>query len=186
MSGNTFEMGMPDKIAIRQMGADLVITRKWFGLKTLMMTAFVIFWDGFLVFWYSKATQSGDLMVKLFPLLHVGVGVWLTYYTLAGYVNKTYIRINYEKLSVRHSPLPYWGHKTILSRDIRQLYSKEKISRSSKNQTVTYEVHAMTQEGRSIKLVPYLETSEQALFVEQEIEKFLGIKDKPVRGEISR
>jgi hypothetical protein len=186
MSGDSLEIGMPDKIDLRQMGSDLVITRKWFGLKTLMMTAFVIFWNGFLIFWYSKAMQGGELMVKLFPLLHVGVGVWLTYYALAGYVNKTYIRINYEKISVRHRPMPYWGHKTILSRDIKQLYTKEKISRSSKRQTVTYEVHALTQSGRSMKLVPYMETSEQALFVEQEIEKFLRIKDKPVRGEISR
>jgi hypothetical protein len=186
MKGDSLEIGLPDKIYLQHTGTDLVITRKWFGLKTLMMTAFVIFWDGFLVFWYHKVLPGGDMMVKLFPLLHVGVGVWLTYYTLAGYINKTLVRINYERISVRHRPLPYWGHKTLLSRDIKQLYSKEKISRSSNRETITYEVHAMTHSGKSIKLVPYMASSEQALFVEQEIEKYLGIKDKPVRGEISR
>jgi hypothetical protein len=186
MTSDSFEMGLPDKIDLQHTGADLVITRRWFGLQTLMMTAFVIFWDGFLFFWYSKAVPGGDMMVVLFPLLHVGVGVWLTYYTLAGYVNKTIVRINYEKISVRHRPLPYWGYKTVQSGDIKQLYSKEKISRSSNKRSVTYEVHALTHNGKSIKLVSYMESSEQALFVEQEIEKYLGIKDKPVRGEISR
>ncbi len=190
MTNDALEIGLPGKITLHHAGPDLIITRKWFGIKTLMLTAFVIFWDGFLIFWYRSAFQGfqGDdmLIFKLFPLLHVGVGIWLTYFTLAGYVNKTFVRVNYEKISVRHKPLPYLGHKTVQTRDVKQLYSKEKISRSSKNTSVTYEVHALTHGGKSIKLVPYMESSEQALFVEQEIERYLGIKDKPVRGEINR
>jgi len=186
MAYDSLDIGMPEKINLQYTGPNLIIVRKWFGLKTLLLTAFVVFWDGFLIFWYRNALQGDDMMIKLFPLLHVGIGIWLTYTALAGYVNKTFVYVNYEKISVRHRPLPYWGQKTIQAMDVKQLYSKEKISRSSKSRSVTYEVHAVTRSGRNLKLVPYLESAEQALFVEQQIERYLGIKDKPVRGEIGR
>jgi hypothetical protein len=48
----------------------------------------------------------------------------------------------------------------------------------------TYEVRAVTQEGRNTKLVGGLETSEQALSIEQAIEKRLGIRDVPVAGQL--
>lgn len=42
----------------------------------------------------------------------------------------------------------------------------------------------ITNSGNDTKLLSGLKTSEQALYVEQEIEKYLGIKNKPVRGEL--
>ncbi len=93
MKSDHVDIGLPDKISVRQSGSNLEITRTWFGGKVLFMTAFVIFWNGFLVFWYRQALGSDNLMMLLFPLIHVGVGVWLTYHTIAGYLNKTYLLV---------------------------------------------------------------------------------------------
>ena len=89
-------------------------------------------------------------------------------------------------LSIRHVPLPYLGNKTVEASDVKQVYSKERISRSRRGGSVTYEVHALTHSGRNLKLLSGLPNSEQALFIEQEIERFLRIQDVPVRGEIAR
>lgn len=56
--------------------------------------------------------------------------------------------------------------------------------RSRSGGSATYEIHAITHSGRTIKPVSGLESSEQALFIEQEIEKHLNIKDTPVKGEL--
>jgi hypothetical protein len=66
---------------------------------------------------------------------------------------------------------------------LKQLYAKEDgYSRSG--YPISYAVHALTDEQRNIKLLAGLDTSEQALFIEQEIERVLNLRDQPVKGEI--
>jgi hypothetical protein len=184
MKDETFEIGLPDKIEFSDHGHYIGIIRKWFGLPIIILTFFVIFWDGFLFFWYSKAIQSQNTMFLLFPLIHVAAGIVLTYTAIAGYINKTYIRVDKSSIAIKDSPLPFFRNKTLNSSDIKQLFSKEKITGGRGGSSVSYEVHAITKDKKRIKLLKGLESSEQALFIEQEIEKFLKIEDKRVKGEI--
>jgi len=187
MEKEAIEIGLPDKIEFSDHGHFIGIIRKWFGPKIIFLTFFVIFWDGFLFSLYSKAIHSQDMMSMLFPLLHVAVGIGLTYYVIAGYLNKTYVRVDYSSIVIKDSPLPFFRNKTLNSSDIKQLYSKEKIRHNRESgSSVSYEVHAVTNDKKNIKLLRGLESSEQALFIEQEIEKFLKIEDKRVKGELGR
>jgi hypothetical protein len=96
-------------------GGECYLRRRWFEPGLFGLLLFVIFWDGFLVVWYSiaffaVAKQPGDnglWMMVLFPVLHVAVGVSLTYYVLAGFLNKTQILIDGLDLHVRHRPIPW-------------------------------------------------------------------------------
>ncbi|MCP4542601.1 MAG: hypothetical protein GY832_36225 [Chloroflexi bacterium] len=180
------DLGLPNGIDLTENLDGLEIVRRWFSIQTVFLTFFVVFWDGFLVFWYTQAINTSNIMMLVFPLLHVAIGVGLTYYVLASYVNRTYIRVNHSFLSIQHAPLPFPGNRTVDASDIKQVYSKENISRSRRSNSVTYEVHALTRNGRNLKLLSRLPNSEQALFIEQEIERFLRIQDVPVRGEIAR
>jgi hypothetical protein len=122
-------------------------------------------------------------MFTLFPLLHVAAGVGITYTALAGWLNRTRISVDQGKVSVRHGPLPWLGNKDIEGSMLKQLYSKEKISRGRNSSSTSYEVHAIMSNGRNVKLVSGLESSEQALYIEQEIERYFRIEDAPVRGQ---
>ncbi|MCB1193674.1 MAG: hypothetical protein H7A23_07265 [Leptospiraceae bacterium] len=109
-----------------------------------------------------------------------------TYKVLANYLNTTEIIVDREKISVRHYPLPWTGNKVVLSNDIKQLYSKPVRHQNRNSVSFTYEVHAVLSNRTHIELVSNFETSDQALYVEQEIENFLKIENYPVRGEIGR
>lgn len=50
----------------------------------------------------------------------------------------------------------------------------------------TYEVWAITGEGKHLPLIRNLPTSDEAFFIEQEIERHLGLEDTVVKGEITR
>jgi hypothetical protein len=149
-----------------------------------------VFWCGFLFMWYSMAFAFGSAFgrefafVTLFPLIHVAVGVGITYTALAGWINRTRITVDQGRISVRHGPLPWLGNKDLDGSNVKQLYSKEKVSRGRNSSTTTYEVHALTASGKNEKLLSGLETSEQALYIEQEIERYFRIEDAPVRGQI--
>ena len=87
MSNEFTDIGVPEKMQISKNFQQLRIVRKWFGFKFVFLTLFVIIWDAFLVNWYAMAFSSSfqsafDLMFFLFPLIHVAVGIGLTYYVL--------------------------------------------------------------------------------------------------------
>ncbi len=186
MTSPAIDIGLPEKIQFHDHVSHIEIVRTWFGMQTLFLTAFAVIWGGFLVFWYGNVPADGELIFVLFPLIHVGAGVVIAYIALTGWFNRTQVTVGQGRLGVRHGPLPWPGNKEIDAHDVKQLYGKEKISRSRNSTTVTYELRAVTKSGRTIKLLGGLESQEQAIFIEQKIEKYLRIKDAPVPGEIYR
>ena len=183
MTHNHIELGIPERIEIYHRGSCMEIVRKWFDWQIPFLTAFAVVWNGFLFSWYTIAGKNGNFALMLFPLLHVAIGIWLVYYVLAGWFNRTHIFVTPDKIEVWHEPIPWVGNKLINAGSIRQLYTKEQVSRSRSGKIVKYEVHAITRGRRNVKLVDNLPSSEQGLFIEQEIEKYLNIPNLRVRGE---
>ncbi|HBG61121.1 MAG: hypothetical protein A2Y03_08565 [Omnitrophica WOR_2 bacterium GWF2_38_59] len=179
-------IGMPKGILMKKDLGKLVIERKWFSPVIIFMTFFCLFWDGFMITWYTIAITQGQIIMALFGTLHALVGICLTYFVIAGYINKTYITVTSQIFEIKHKPMPFPGAMSLSARDLKQLYSKERISHGDHGTSCTYEVHAKTNSSENIKLIDNLMTSEQALYIEQEVESFLRIDDEPVRGEISR
>lgn len=178
-----------EKIKIHKKKYELTLEYKWFKLMAFFLIFFCIIWDSFLIFWYSMLGDiggGGDIIFALFPLIHVAVGLGLTYYTVALFVNKTIIKVNSESIEIKHKPLPWFGEKTIVTKDIEQVYVKEKVSQGKSGATYTYELFAKQKSGaKAIKILggDIIGDSEDARLMEQEIESFLGIKDYQVRGE---
>ena len=101
----------------------LLITRTWFQSMFIFMLFFCIAWDGFLIFWYTMAVvdpaEGGmRLMTLFFPICHVAVGVGLTYYTIAGFFNRSEIFLNHNGLHVRHRPIPWRGNRDLAREEI--------------------------------------------------------------------
>ena len=180
------DVGLPDKLELRNEGSGMEISWRWFGWSVLFMTVFAVFWDGFLFVWYSIALSTGPALslMTLFPIIHVAIGVGITYSCLACWINRTSVKVNQGRITVRHGPLPWIGNKELDAASLKQLYTKEKVTTNRNSTTTTYEVHVLTANGRNVKLVSGLEFSEQALYIEQEIERYFRIEDVPVRGQI--
>jgi predicted Zn finger-like uncharacterized protein len=180
------DVPMPKGFEVHKMGNRLEITRKWFSPKYIFLTFFTVFWDGFMVMWFGIAITKGVWPMAVFGLLHGGVGVWLLYTVLAGYLNKTVIAVSGRELSITHGPLPWRGNKHLKSSNITQVYCKERIQHGKHSTNYTYEVQAILRGGAHEKLLSGLDESEQALYLEQEIERFLEIEDRPVKGELRK
>jgi hypothetical protein len=180
------EVPMPKGIEVLPMGNRLEIIRKWFSLKIIFFTAFTVFWDGFMIAWFGIAFSQQQWLMAAFGTLHGAVGLGLLYYVLAGYLNRTVITVNRSLFTIKHTPLPWPGNKLLNPLDMTQLYCKERMHRNKNSISYTYEVHAISKDNEHTKLITGLDNSEQALYIEQEIERFLNIEDQPVRGELER
>lgn len=178
---------LPSRFEVEDDGTTARISWRWFTLKTLGLAAFCVFWDGFLVVWYGSTLRSPNTptTAMLFSLLHVAAGVWITYTVLTGFFNHTRIEVNRALLTIRHSPLPWAGNRVLPGRSLAQLYGEEVVSRSRNGTSITYNLVALDREGRKVKLLTGLEEKDQVLWLEQTLERRLGIEDVPVDGELA-
>jgi len=120
-------IGLPKRFTVENWGPELVITCRWFNHGVWFLLLFCIFWDGFLAVWYSAVIAglvNGKmgaivLLPLLFPILHVAIGVGLTYSVLCTFLNRTVIRASVAELTVRHGPLYWAGNCQHLTSDLK-------------------------------------------------------------------
>ncbi|MDQ8179778.1 hypothetical protein [Pelagicoccus sp. SDUM812005] len=174
---------LPDNIELVTEYDAIVIRRSWKSALAYFLIVFALFWNTFMVVWMGIAISQGAWSMAAFGSIHAGVGLGIIYFTIALFLNKTDIRIDTYNLSVKHYPLPWFGQVTFPVESIQQVYCKEKITRGKNGTHVSYELHCLDRNNRSKKLLSGLNQSEQAQFIEREIEKTLGLKDRPVSGE---
>jgi hypothetical protein len=177
---------LPERITVSTDGGELRIERRWFTWVAIFTALFCVMWFGTLAFFYAIVFASGNLHLLLFPLLHVAVGLGLAYWTVAMFVNRTHIVVAGGKLSIRHRPLPWFGSRDIPTNALEQLYCDQHVSRTRNGTTITFSVRARGTDGKLVKLVSGLPDRDQAFFIEQEVERHLGIADRPVASQISR
>lgn len=178
--------GKPEKVAISESNGELTIAYRWFSPKFIFLTLFCLFWDGFLVFWYGMALASGNLIMTVFPVLHVAVGIGLTYWVVCGYLNTTTLTLDGSRMRVRHSPLPWPGSRDYAIAEVRQLYCEEKVSRGRNGVSYTYNLGALLHDGRRKTVISGADSPDLPLFLEQHAEAWMRITDAPVAGELAR
>ena len=171
-SSASIKTDIPDNIKVSNGFQHLRITVKWFRFKFIALSLFVIGFNAFLIELYSTA----------FPLeivISATVDIGLIYYVLAGYLNKTFIDVDFNSIIARYEPLPAWSEKIMSTKTIAQLYVEGDYFFGIQNKSTGYHfytVHAVANDGRIVKLVQGLDY-EEASFVKQEIEKFLNIDE---------
>jgi len=106
-------------------------------------------------------------------------------YRFIGYKNnKTYIEIDDTYLYVRNRPKNFHKDKTYVRSNVRQIY--QKANGGNPEATPYYHVWMIYDgpEGEEhVKLTPYLRSRSRALYLEQELENYLGLPDIPVPEE---
>jgi hypothetical protein len=178
---------IPDHITMEQKPEGITFTYRWFSPTYIFLAFFCLVWDGFLLFWYSVAfAQNAPWIMFAFPVLHIATGIGITYYTLAGFYNRTVITVGMGKISIQHTPLPWPGNRTIASEDLIQLYSEQRFIQSNNSTRTTFQLSAISRENRKIKLLSDLNSPDEVRFLEHKIEEQLGMKDRPVEGELPR
>ncbi|MEX2171004.1 MAG: hypothetical protein WD851_16920 [Pirellulales bacterium] len=174
----------PSGVLIDDDGYRLRIRRRWFSFGYIPLLFFCIAWDSFLFFWYAAAfgDPNAPWLMVLFPVFHVAIGVGLTYAVLAGLLNTTTITADPQELVVRHRPIPWSGNLNLPVQEIRQLFVKREKAR--RNNSEAYSLHALRTNRRQVKLLSGLVDASQGQYIEQEVERHLGIAPERVKGEV--
>jgi hypothetical protein len=161
----------------------LEISHRWLSYQQLALAFFAVLWDGSMAMYFLAPATSWKWWAIVGPIVHVAAGIYVTRLALAGILNRTRIRADAETLSITHGPIPWPGNREIATSEIRQLYCEEQVERVKQQTVRTYDLGAVLESGFKTTLLTKLETPAQAEFLEQELERYLGIVDAPVSDE---
>jgi hypothetical protein len=173
---------LPKHFHVVELDDKLAISWEWFDggyVLHLFFGIIAVLLAGFLL----RVSKDALIIVDLFSLVLLAVGVGLVYFAFAGFLNTTTLSVTNKLLSVNHEPMPWISPPDLHSGNIKQLYCIQKITKGEEGSSISYELHAALIDDRHIKLLS-LGSYEQVFALERKIEKFLKIRDRPVRGEV--
>ena len=176
-------LNLPKNMQLIDHGRYLEIVRVWRGWSTLVLAGFTVVWWWFLSGYFKNFPSFGDSWKDFILLIFVAAGIFMTYRVIAEFFNKTYIFANESKIEIRHRPVPWIGNLKVDAADINQLYVKEVVDRGEGGTSTTYELHAKTNSGKDVQMLPGLPDADQAKFVEEKLEALLHIENRSIPGE---
>ena len=180
----------PQRFFVEEFGSELAVSYRWFTPALFFMAFFCLFWDGFMVMWYSIAIsqilggQPAAWAMAAFGLLHLAVGLGITYSTIASFVNRTEIKLAGGTLTVRHGPMRWSGNHTLSVDDILQFYCSDRTHSNRRRHWSSYQLNVLKKDGTKLVLLGSLTEPEEALFLEERLEAKLGIAPRSVPGEL--
>ncbi|MGE0490765.1 MAG: hypothetical protein AB7S38_16280 [Vulcanimicrobiota bacterium] len=176
------EAACPSSIVSTPRGRDITFTRRWFSPQIFALLFFCVFWDGFLIVWYSLAfsAKNPPLAMLLFPLLHVAVGVLLSYTVITGFFNRSELKVDSMDFEVWHGPLPWPGGKKLRTNELKQFFVVQHIGNKGSR---SYELCCLLANGDRVSILSGLHNVNEAYYLEQQLEKHLNIADEAVTGE---
>lgn len=184
-----FPVSTPDGIELYPgtLGMEILIPWKKMNKGVGPILFFTLVWDAFILFFIAIILLSGSGFIPLvFMSLHILVGIGLTYYCLSVLLNTTSIYVSQSDLLISHRPLksPFNKDRSMEPKDIEQIYVERYVaSTTNKQPNYAFKVLAVMRDGDKITLLKGITRLPYARFIEKEIERFLGLKDRQVEGE---
>ena len=171
-------------LSISEDKGELKIVCGWH--KNYLLMIFSLFWT-YLSF-SSFVPMLDDIFENglnhPFVLVYPSISILLLYWVSATFINSTSIVVTQEAIRVFCSPLPWPGVNTHYKiRHIEQIYVEKYASYRQNNQPVYRYKVILKERGACLDLVKGIERYEQAVTIENYMERYLDIQDKPVEDE---
>jgi len=159
---------------------DLTISWSWPRALGAAFLAFAAVWFSVL----ASGHVAPDAIAALFAIF----GMVPSYVGLAMVLNRSTVRVSRDALEIDHQPIWWPGGARFAVADLTQLFVVQRIERHGTGNdgrtTVKFQLCAIDRAGMRRKLVA-LDDLDQALYLEQRIERHLGIVDVEVAGAIT-
>ncbi len=148
-------------------------------LSALPLFLFTLFWDGFLVVWYVTASRHPLSGMFLFPLLHVGAGVYLTYNALVRLLNRSHFAFDRASFLLASGPIPQRGAHEATD-NIDRFDVAESSTSFKRRGTKAWGVRMLTREGKAVSLSLPIAAETEASFVAARLNAALATAREPI------
>lgn len=177
----------PNNVSVQNDGSALRLVYRWFTWRSAYILVIALVWNYVVWSGFMPSLLRGSNAFEISPFMFVPLvmglaGIGIAYYALAGVFNSTLITTDRVELRVSHRPFPWIGNHTLLCSDIEQLYCEETIGNLRGSGRV-YQLNVITRDNRKRTILSGLAEAGIVIFIEQEFESYLGIRDQHIAGE---
>ena len=177
------KIDLPEQMELIRQGSQIEIVRKWFDPQFIALGVIGAGVSLFAIVGalskHGSLESAFDALMKyrpeaIFYLVFACAGIWMMYSCVARLINRTYVTIGSDSISVRHSPLPWLGNTKQDAASLKQIYIKTTTLKFGSR----HKLQAMLKNGSIITLVdgPGL-SSMQASYIQQALEQSFRIDD---------
>jgi len=185
-AGLPLQAPLPDHVKLSRDGLNLVLDVRWFRPYHILSLLVAVAFGAFYYFMVLRSRPPLGSRLDWFTILWFGLLSSSAYSGLAGLVNHTWITVGDGAVDVKVGPLPWLSSGRFKASEISQVFRDETRTRTRSGVSITYNVNVLTPQQEKLRLVSGLDTADIALYLEQEIEKALGIPDRKVPGELQK
>ena len=181
-SSPALRIAVPVNVQLEQRGKDLHISYRMWGAAVRNTVIQAIFWDIVAIGWILVALSEDNIVMSLWSAAFVFLALSLTYRALVNSLNHTSLIINPQEILVRQGPVPVWGGTLRLDRrGVEQVWCTQRLAYLvNKTPIYVFPIMLRLKGGRELSLIGNVPDLQQALYLEQQIEKAWAIADEPV------
>ena len=180
-----FDVPAPRGATAEHEGDVLTLELRWFRRGDLRLIPPTLLFNAIVVAWFAIALNVSAAFAA-FGLLHLLVGLWLALYCACHLVNKTTVTVHRTgPIKVAHGPIPVLRRRTVDGRFVQLDLRVGRPSMWTSQRSVhAFEVWATQHDGARQCLLGGIDDRAHALYLEQEIERFLDLPHRSVDGGI--
>jgi len=179
-TGNSSEpqatVPLPSSFTLRDEKQVFEISYNWYRPAVwFLWLVFILPWNAIIFLaWWLIGLRGGGIFLAFISLFSIA-GLFFAYLGLGQFVNYTSIRVESGELQIYNGPLPWWGNMSLPAGLISQIYCQEIFKHHRHHVSVSYEICAMNRAGDRLTLLSGFDKVEEVLFIEQALERRLGI-----------
>ena len=160
----------------------VIIRKRWMTWAVVPMAIFAVVWDSFLFFFYTMLFKSPHTpwAVKLFPVGHLAVGVFITYSVFTTIFNRTDVISG--GVRIYKGPLPWPGNREIRRENFEDVLVRTRSgnSNATSNRGMSFSIMYVDRQRKEHTLVGGLPQQEQAEFITATIRQRSGLRASSV------
>lgn len=175
----------PDRVVVEDGPEGLTLTFKGSQPAFAIVLLVAMFFVSIPVVMIINSFSPGGLTLAdmmFIPVFFLLAGLGLLYWSLVKMLNKTILTVNSLEISVRNTPIPWFGQRVLQVADVENIHceSYERRSQSGEGMiTVTmsfllYRLCAKLTNGRRVVLLADLDKCYEALFINRQMGTRLG------------
>lgn len=161
---------------------DISVASPWTNLEVILVSFFpllVIIITSIFIERFAATTVSVTAVISFWV---VSIISYIAYFFIRK-KHKTYIHIDDQDLSIEWRPKKFNRDKKYAIEDIDQVYIKSITSSSGTRGVGIFMLVNDVRGQRKVELIKSVNSRTKAKYIEQEIERYLGIKDRRVPDE---
>ena len=178
------QVPLPDAYIVNREEDGLTVSWRWYQHKFIVFAILAMGMNATSVMAFEVFLRGETDVVEWLSLGVLSlVSIWLTYFAACLLINQTIVSVRDGVLAIRQKPIPTIGSLRVAADTLEQLFVIQEIKSTQHGACIFFTVCALKSDQSTIRLIRGFGNLDQALWMEQEIEKTLGIRDRLVPGE---